>query len=95
MFILCRSDCNKQVVLLDTVYKMFQSESLLSNVTRQAFLDRSLLTLLLYCSLDALKEFFSKIVVEAMDTLKSRFTKVSIVYSLQLEQFRYKVTVIL
>ncbi|KYO26142.1 DNA-dependent protein kinase catalytic subunit isoform B [Alligator mississippiensis] len=70
-----RSDCNKQVVLLDTVYKMFQSESLLSNVTRQAFLDRSLLTLLLYCSLDALKEFFSKIVVEAMDTLKSRFTK--------------------
>uniref|UniRef100_A0A7M4FFG4 DNA-dependent protein kinase catalytic subunit n=1 Tax=Crocodylus porosus TaxID=8502 RepID=A0A7M4FFG4_CROPO len=70
-----RSDCNKQVVLLDTVYKMFQSESLLSNVTRQAFLDRSLLTLLLHCSLDALKEFFSKIVVEAMDTLKSRFTK--------------------
>ncbi|CAM5116256.1 unnamed protein product [Natator depressus] len=70
-----RSSCEKQVVLLDTVHKMFQSEALLSNATRQAFVDRSFLTLLLHCSLDALKEFFSKIVLEAMDTLKTRFTK--------------------
>uniref|UniRef100_A0A674JBQ4 DNA-dependent protein kinase catalytic subunit n=1 Tax=Terrapene triunguis TaxID=2587831 RepID=A0A674JBQ4_9SAUR len=70
-----RSSCEKQVVLLDTVHKMFQSEALLSNATRQAFVDRSFLTLLLHCSLDALKDFFSKIVLVAMDTLKTRFTK--------------------
>lgn len=74
------------MVLLDTVHKMFQSEALLSNATRQAFVDRSFLTLLLHCSLDALKEFFSKIVLEAMDTLKTRFTKVSFFYSLMLEK---------
>lgn len=65
-------------MLLDTVHKMFQSEDLLSNTTRQAFMDRSLLTLLWHCSLDALREFFGKIIVQAMDTLNSRFTKVRI-----------------
>uniref|UniRef100_A0A8B9FR78 DNA-dependent protein kinase catalytic subunit n=1 Tax=Amazona collaria TaxID=241587 RepID=A0A8B9FR78_9PSIT len=48
---------------------------LLSNTTRQAFVDRSLLTLLWHCSLDALREFLVKIIVQAMDTLNSRFTK--------------------
>ncbi|XP_042320371.1 DNA-dependent protein kinase catalytic subunit [Sceloporus undulatus] len=70
-----RGSCDKQVVLLDSVHKMFQSEILLSNATRQAYIDRSLLILLLHCSSDALKEFLSKIIMEAMDTLKSRFTK--------------------
>ncbi|NXL64473.1 PRKDC kinase, partial [Chordeiles acutipennis] len=70
-----RSTTEKQVILLDTVHKMFQSEDLLSNTTRQAFLDRSLLTLLWHCSLDALREFFGKIIVQAMDALNSRFTK--------------------
>ncbi|XP_010572684.1 PREDICTED: DNA-dependent protein kinase catalytic subunit isoform X5 [Haliaeetus leucocephalus] len=70
-----RSTTDKQVILLDTVHKMFQSEDLLSNTTRQAFMDRSLLTLLWHCSVDALREFFSKIIVQAMDTLNSRFTK--------------------
>ncbi|XP_061454380.1 DNA-dependent protein kinase catalytic subunit isoform X2 [Rhineura floridana] len=70
-----RGSWDKQVMLLNTMHKMFQSETLLSNATRQAYVDRSLLILLLHCSLDALKEFLSKIVVEAMDTLKSRFTK--------------------
>ncbi|XP_062835416.1 DNA-dependent protein kinase catalytic subunit [Anolis carolinensis] len=69
-----RGSCDKQVMLLDSVHKMFQSE-ILSNATRQAYIDRSLLTLLLHCNLDALKEFLNKIVVEAMDTIKSRFTK--------------------
>lgn len=66
------------MLLLDTIHKMFQSEELLSNTTRQAFVDRSLLTLLWHCSLDALKEFLVKIIVQAMDTLNSRFTKVLI-----------------
>ncbi|XP_027746012.1 DNA-dependent protein kinase catalytic subunit isoform X2 [Empidonax traillii] len=70
-----RSTAAKQVLLLDTVHKMFRSEELLSNTTRQAFMDRSLLTLLWHCSLDALREFFEKIIVQAMDTLNSRFTK--------------------
>ncbi|XP_062426360.1 DNA-dependent protein kinase catalytic subunit [Rhea pennata] len=71
-----RRNCSdKQVMLLDTVHKMFQSEDLRSNATRQAFVDRSLLTLLLHCSMDALREFFGKIIVQAMDTLNSRFTK--------------------
>ncbi|KAM9024210.1 DNA-dependent protein kinase catalytic subunit [Ara ararauna] len=70
-----RSTTDKQVLLLDTIHKMFQSEELLSNTTRQAFMDRSLLTLLWHCSLDALREFLVKIIVQAMDTLNSRFTK--------------------
>uniref|UniRef100_A0A8C3EIJ4 DNA-dependent protein kinase catalytic subunit n=1 Tax=Corvus moneduloides TaxID=1196302 RepID=A0A8C3EIJ4_CORMO len=70
-----RSTTDKQVILLDTVHKMFRNEELLSNTARQAFVDRSLLTLLWHCSLDALREFFGKIIVEAMDTLNSRFTK--------------------
>lgn len=67
-------------MLLDTVHKMFRSEELLSNTARQAFVDRSLLTLLWHCSLDALRVFFGKIIVEAMDTLNSRFTKVLITF---------------
>ncbi|XP_044280098.1 DNA-dependent protein kinase catalytic subunit isoform X2 [Varanus komodoensis] len=70
-----RGGCDKQVVLLGTVYKMFQCETLLSNAACQAYVDRSLLVLLLHCSLDALKEFLSNIIVEAMDMLKSRFIK--------------------
>ncbi|OXB55687.1 hypothetical protein ASZ78_003819 [Callipepla squamata] len=69
------SNTDKQVVLLDTVHKMFQNEDLLSNTVRQAFVDRSLLTLMSHCNLDALREFFCKIIVQAMDTLNSRFTK--------------------
>ncbi|OXB75109.1 UNVERIFIED_CONTAM: hypothetical protein H355_003187 [Colinus virginianus] len=69
------SSTDKQVVMLDTVHKMFQNEDLLSNTVRQAFVDRSLLTLMSHCNLDALREFFCKIIVQAMDTLNSRFTK--------------------
>ncbi|MEE6464048.1 hypothetical protein FKM82_006146 [Ascaphus truei] len=70
-----RSGLDKQVVLMDTLHNMFKSDDLLSNATRQSIVDRSLLTLLWHCSLDALKAFFSKIISQAMDTLKSRFTK--------------------
>ncbi|XP_069477126.1 DNA-dependent protein kinase catalytic subunit [Ambystoma mexicanum] len=70
-----RSSCDKQVALLETVHKMFENEDLLSNTTRQSFMDRSLLILVWYCCFDALKEFFSKIIVQIMDSLRSRFTK--------------------
>uniref|UniRef100_A0A452TWS2 DNA-dependent protein kinase catalytic subunit n=1 Tax=Ursus maritimus TaxID=29073 RepID=A0A452TWS2_URSMA len=72
---IARNSCVTQLALLERVYRMFKRDDLLSNVTRQAFVDRSLLTLLWHCSLNTLREFFSKIVVDAVDMLKSRFTK--------------------
>ncbi|XP_058420517.1 DNA-dependent protein kinase catalytic subunit isoform X2 [Diceros bicornis minor] len=72
-----KSSCITQSGLLESVYRMFRRDDLLSNITRQAFVDRSLLTLLWHCSLNALREFFSKIVVEAIDVLKSRFIKLN------------------
>ncbi|XP_054451411.1 DNA-dependent protein kinase catalytic subunit [Pteronotus mesoamericanus] len=72
-----RSSCATQVSLLESVYKMFRRDDLPSSITRQAFVDRSLLTLLWHCSQDALREFFSKIVVDAIDVLKSRFIKLN------------------
>ncbi|XP_036194617.1 DNA-dependent protein kinase catalytic subunit [Myotis myotis] len=72
-----KSSCATQSSLLESVYKMFRKEDLLSSNTRQAFVDRSLLTLLWHCSQDALREFFCKIVVDAIDVLKSRFTKLN------------------
>ncbi|XP_068093458.1 DNA-dependent protein kinase catalytic subunit isoform X2 [Hyperolius riggenbachi] len=72
-----RSSFDEQIILLSTLHNMFTSEDLLSNITRQSILDRCLLTLLWNCSLDALKEFFCKIITLSVDTLKSRFTKTS------------------
>ncbi|KAK7807495.1 hypothetical protein U0070_006783, partial [Myodes glareolus] len=72
-----RSPHATQLNLLQSVYTMFRKDELPSNVTRQAFVDRSLLTVLWHCDLDTLKEFFSRIVVDAIDVLKSRFTKVN------------------
>nr|XP_055174250.1 DNA-dependent protein kinase catalytic subunit isoform X3 [Nyctereutes procyonoides] len=72
-----KSSCVTQLALLESVYRMFKRDDLLSNVTRQAFVDRSLLTLLWHCGLNALREFFGKIVVETIDVLKSRFTKLN------------------
>ncbi|KAM6171214.1 DNA-dependent protein kinase catalytic subunit isoform 3-T3 [Erethizon dorsatum] len=72
-----RSSCVTQSSLLENVYRMFTRNDLLSNLTRQAFVDRCLLTLLWHCSLDALREFFSKITVNAIEMLKSRFTKLN------------------
>ncbi|XP_052014740.1 DNA-dependent protein kinase catalytic subunit isoform X2 [Apodemus sylvaticus] len=72
-----QSPCVTQLNLLESVYTMFRKDDLPSNVTRQALVDRSLLTLLCHCDSDTLKEFFSRIVVDAIDVLKSRFTKLN------------------
>ncbi|XP_006170510.1 DNA-dependent protein kinase catalytic subunit [Tupaia chinensis] len=72
-----RSPCATQVDLLESVYRMFRKDDLLLSTTRQAFVDRALLTLMWHCSLNALREFFSRIVVDATDMLKSRFTKLN------------------
>ncbi|OCT76787.1 hypothetical protein XELAEV_18031990mg [Xenopus laevis] len=71
-----RSSCDTQVILLNTLHNMFKSESLMLNGTLQSLIDRCLLTLLWNCSLDAMISFFTNIISLAMDTLKSRFTKV-------------------
>uniref|UniRef100_A0A2K6UN33 DNA-dependent protein kinase catalytic subunit n=1 Tax=Saimiri boliviensis boliviensis TaxID=39432 RepID=A0A2K6UN33_SAIBB len=72
-----RGSCVTQVALLESVYEMFRKDDPRLSFTRQSFVDRSLLTLLSHCSLDALREFFSRIVVDAIDVLKSRFTKLN------------------
>uniref|UniRef100_A0A8C5WDN6 DNA-dependent protein kinase catalytic subunit n=1 Tax=Leptobrachium leishanense TaxID=445787 RepID=A0A8C5WDN6_9ANUR len=83
--IIVRSPLDKQVELLKKLQEFFESELLLSNVTRQSVMDRCLLTLLWSCSVDALKDFFSKIICPIMDTLKSRLNKAS-------EKFETQVT---
>ncbi|XP_077022849.1 DNA-dependent protein kinase catalytic subunit isoform X2 [Tamandua tetradactyla] len=72
-----RSSCVTQLELLESVYGMFKSDDLLSNITRQAIIDRCLLTFLWHCSLNTLREFFSRIVGDAIDILKSRFIKLN------------------
>ncbi|XP_040210104.1 DNA-dependent protein kinase catalytic subunit [Rana temporaria] len=75
--VILRSNCDGQVILMNTLHGMFTCENLLSNTTRQAIIDRCLLTLLWNCSLDAMREFFCKIITLSVDTLKSKFTKTS------------------
>ncbi|XP_048384539.2 DNA-dependent protein kinase catalytic subunit [Stegostoma tigrinum] len=72
-----RGTCEKQVTLLEAAYEMFRNEEMLSSATRQFVMDRSLLTLITHCSPDALREFFCKIVKDAMEVLQSRFTKIN------------------
>ncbi|XP_056377813.1 DNA-dependent protein kinase catalytic subunit isoform X2 [Hyla sarda] len=72
-----RSSCDKQIILMDTIHNMFNSDDILLNTTRLSLVDRCLLTFLWNCSSDALKDFYSKIIVFSMDVLKTRFTKTS------------------
>ncbi|XP_041045109.1 DNA-dependent protein kinase catalytic subunit isoform X2 [Carcharodon carcharias] len=72
-----RGTCEKQVALLEAAYEMFRNEEMLPNATRQFVMDRSLLTLIAHCSPDALREFFCKIVKDAMEIVQSRFIKSS------------------
>uniref|UniRef100_A0A8D1F779 DNA-dependent protein kinase catalytic subunit n=1 Tax=Sus scrofa TaxID=9823 RepID=A0A8D1F779_PIG len=72
-----KSSCATQLGLLESVYRMFRRDDLLSSVTRQAIVDRALLTLLRHCDLRALRDFFSRIVVDAIDVLNSRFMKLN------------------
>ncbi|KAF4022262.1 hypothetical protein G4228_013963 [Cervus hanglu yarkandensis] len=72
-----KSSCATQLGLLESVYRKFSRDDLLPSATRQAVVDRALLTLLRHCGLDALRDFFSRTVVEAIDVLKSRFTKLN------------------
>ncbi|XP_042110110.1 DNA-dependent protein kinase catalytic subunit [Ovis aries] len=72
-----KSSCATQLGLLESVYRKFSRDDLLPSATRQALVDRALLTLLQHCGLGALRDFFSRTVVEAVDVLKSRFTKLN------------------
>ncbi|KAG2458009.1 PRKDC kinase, partial [Polypterus senegalus] len=70
-----RGACSKQVSLLDTVFQMFQTEDPCASTTRQAVVDRCLLTILFNCSLEALTEFLCKTVAYIMTILQARFLK--------------------
>ncbi|XP_036376580.1 DNA-dependent protein kinase catalytic subunit isoform X1 [Megalops cyprinoides] len=70
-----RSSCEQQVLLLDTVYRTFQLGDLPSSSMYQAILERVLLTLILQCSTDALRQFFIASIAEIMTTLQARFMK--------------------
>ncbi|XP_061073095.1 DNA-dependent protein kinase catalytic subunit [Conger conger] len=70
-----RSNCERQVLLLDTIYRTFHGEGPSSNTKCDAVVDRILLPLILHCSLDALRKFFTSHVAELMTTLQARFMK--------------------
>ncbi|XP_057593505.1 DNA-dependent protein kinase catalytic subunit isoform X2 [Hippopotamus amphibius kiboko] len=72
-----KSSCVTQLGLLESVYQMFRRGDLLPSATLQATVDRALLTLLWHCGLDALRDFFSRIVVDAINVLQSRFIKLN------------------
>ncbi|XP_067836012.1 DNA-dependent protein kinase catalytic subunit isoform X2 [Heptranchias perlo] len=72
-----RGTCEKQVALLEAAYEMFGNEGMLPNTTRLSVMDRSLLSLIAHCSLDALREFFCKIINDVMGIVQSRFMKTS------------------
>ncbi|KAG5837285.1 hypothetical protein ANANG_G00237680 [Anguilla anguilla] len=71
------SNCERQVLLLDTIYRTFQMEGSSSNTKCDAVVDRILLTLILHCSPDAVRKFFISHVAELMTTLQARFIKSS------------------
>ncbi|KAI1889250.1 hypothetical protein AGOR_G00177210 [Albula goreensis] len=72
-----RSKCEQQILLLDTMFKTFQTDGLSSSRLRHAILERVLLTLIRHCSTDALRQFFISHVPEIMSTLQARFIKSS------------------
>ncbi|KAJ8280685.1 hypothetical protein GJAV_G00057750 [Gymnothorax javanicus] len=69
------SKCERQVLLLDTIYGMFQTEGPSSSTKCDAVVDRILLMLILHCSRDALRKFFVSHISELMTTLQARFIK--------------------
>ncbi|XP_036452457.1 DNA-dependent protein kinase catalytic subunit isoform X2 [Colossoma macropomum] len=70
-----QSSCEGQVLLLCTVYQMFQAKDVPMNSMLMGLLDRVLVPLTTYCSAKALSQFFITNVAAIMTTLQARFTK--------------------
>ncbi|XP_023688567.2 DNA-dependent protein kinase catalytic subunit isoform X1 [Paramormyrops kingsleyae] len=70
-----RSSCERQVALLNTMYRTVMVDVQPLGILGHAFVERTLLTLLQHCSADALRQFFIENVPDIMTTLQPRFTK--------------------
>ncbi|KAI5104092.1 DNA-dependent protein kinase catalytic subunit [Silurus meridionalis] len=67
--------CEGQVLLLCTVYQMFQDKDVPQNSMLLGLLDRVLVPLAIHCSTKALSQFFISNVANIMTSLQARFTK--------------------
>ncbi|KAF4089760.1 hypothetical protein AMELA_G00069750 [Ameiurus melas] len=72
-----QSGCEGQVVLLCTVYQMFQVKDVPLNSMLLGLLDRVLVPLATHCSAKSLSQFFIANVANIMSTLQARFTKLN------------------
>uniref|UniRef100_A0AAR2L7W1 DNA-dependent protein kinase catalytic subunit n=1 Tax=Pygocentrus nattereri TaxID=42514 RepID=A0AAR2L7W1_PYGNA len=71
-----QSSCEGQVLLLCTIYQMFQAKDVPMNSMLMGLLDRVLVPLTTHCSVKGLSQFFITNVAAVMTTLQARFTKV-------------------
>ncbi|KAI4886986.1 hypothetical protein NFI96_023481, partial [Prochilodus magdalenae] len=70
-----QSSCEGQVLLLCTIYQMFQAKDVPMNFMLMGLLDRVLVPLATYCSAKALSQFFITNVAAIMTTIQARFIK--------------------
>ncbi|TSL34570.1 DNA-dependent protein kinase catalytic subunit [Bagarius yarrelli] len=70
-----QSSCERHVLLLCTIYKMFQDKDVPLNSMLLGLLDRVLVPLATHCSAKALSQFFITNVANIMTILQTRFTK--------------------
>ncbi|KAG7330004.1 hypothetical protein KOW79_006226 [Hemibagrus wyckioides] len=70
-----QSSCEGQVLLLCTIYQMFQDKDVPQNSMLLGLLDRVLVPLVTHCSAKALSQFFITNVANIMTTVQARFTK--------------------
>ncbi|XP_062849596.1 DNA-dependent protein kinase catalytic subunit [Trichomycterus rosablanca] len=70
-----QSSCEGQVLLLCTIYEMFQSKDVPMNFMLMGLLDRVLIPLATHCSAKALAQFFITNVANIMSSLQARFSK--------------------
>uniref|UniRef100_W5KIE9 DNA-dependent protein kinase catalytic subunit n=1 Tax=Astyanax mexicanus TaxID=7994 RepID=W5KIE9_ASTMX len=71
-----QSTCEGQVLLLCTIFEMFQTKDVPMNSMLIGLLDRVLIPLTTHCSPKALSQFFITNVATIMTTLQARFSKV-------------------
>ncbi|XP_030635503.1 DNA-dependent protein kinase catalytic subunit [Chanos chanos] len=71
------SNCERQVLLLCTVYQTFRAGDVPINSMMMALMDRVLLPLASHCSSNALSQFFITNIADIMTSLQARFTKMN------------------
>uniref|UniRef100_A0A8B9LXB6 DNA-dependent protein kinase catalytic subunit n=1 Tax=Astyanax mexicanus TaxID=7994 RepID=A0A8B9LXB6_ASTMX len=79
-----QSTCEGQVLLLCTIFEMFQTKDVPMNSMLIGLLDRVLIPLTTHCSPKALSQFFITNVATIMTTLQARFSKVKSAFESQI-----------